>query len=247
MVVIDAPPEAGEIIEEAENLFSKPVTTVLLTHGHSDHIEGLDAFLRYPLTVYCSETLFEQLKPSFEGQKANLVGIKSRLILSFAGDIPVELFTVGTTAHSPWDIFIKLPEADILCTGDSVVDYQYAYFHSANIRYWISALQWLEKEKCSYILAGHGDSLFPFSYIRDFSNFLSTIKKAAEACFSRYRPSLENEIRFANISVKKIKKIVADFFSEKNESVLYLKEKAGSDAEREVRMVIWEFIREWIR
>lgn len=37
-IIIDAPPEPGEILEEAK---STQVNNILITHGHQDHLEGL--------------------------------------------------------------------------------------------------------------------------------------------------------------------------------------------------------------
>jgi hypothetical protein len=67
----------------------------------------------------------------------------------------------------------------------------------------------------------------------------------------RFHPELLdriNEERFANVDTDEVKVLIEEFFSERSRDVLFLEDKAGKeDARRTVRMVLWEFIREWIR
>jgi hypothetical protein len=101
------------------------------------------------------------------------------------------------------------------------------------------------------ILAGHSPEILPYSYITEFSDYLSVIEKCARSCFMRFHPELLDRIeeeRFASVTTDEVKELVEQFFSERGKDTIFLEEKAGPiDARRCIRMVLWELIREWIR
>jgi glyoxylase-like metal-dependent hydrolase (beta-lactamase superfamily II) len=251
VVIVDTPPEGIEMIDEAEKLFHKPVTTLFLTHGHTDHVDGLAPFLARDLTVYCNYRLLSYLIPAGQKIKANFTGIHGNLDLRLSGGVDVELLTLNDVAHSKGDMFVRIPALGIMCTGDSVVEYQTAYFHGADIRSWIYSLRKLYETNGKYILAGHGPSLFPYSYMNDFADHLSAVEKCARICFGRFHPELlgkTEEERFASVNTEEVKALVEQFFAERSVEAVGLEERAGKDdARSEVRMVLWELIREWIR
>ncbi|MDR1898657.1 MAG: MBL fold metallo-hydrolase [Treponema sp.] len=251
VVIVDAPPEGIEMADEAEKLFHKPVTALCLTHGHTDHVNGLAPYLERDITVYCNYRILSYLAPADYKGRAGFAGINGNLTLRLSGGIDVELFILGETAHSKGDMFIRMPAIGLLCTGDSVVEYQTAYFHGADIRGWIHSLELLAATNGKLILAGHSPEILPYSYITEFAGYLSTIEKCARGCFMRFHPELLDKIeeeRFANVTTDEVKELVEQFFSERTKDAVFLEEKAGPvDARRCVRMVLWELIREWIR
>jgi glyoxylase-like metal-dependent hydrolase (beta-lactamase superfamily II) len=251
VIVLDAPPGGIEMVEEVEKLFHKPLIGLCITHEHLDHTEGLAPFLELDISVYCNYRILSYLAPDTKKYNANIIGIDGELKLRLAGGIDVELFTLKDITHSRGDMFVRIPKLGIICAGDCVVEFQTAYFHGADTRSWIYALRKLADQKGSYILAGHGPSLFPYSYITEFADYLSVIEKCANLCFPRFHPELlgkTGEERFANVTTDEVKALIEDFFSERSGDVLFLEEKAGkTDARRTVRMVLWELIRAWIR
>jgi glyoxylase-like metal-dependent hydrolase (beta-lactamase superfamily II) len=254
VAVVDAPPEGIEIAGEVKKLFGKPITALILTHGHGDHTAGLPGFFESDfaggLTVYSSRRLLETLAPREHTYKPNFVGIDGKLELSFSGGVDIELFTPPDPMHSKWDMFVRIAGPEILCTGDAVVEYQTAYFHSADIHSWISNLHLLSQRRMNQVLAGHGPELFPWSYINDFADHLSAVERAARECLNRYKPEpgKTEKQRFANVAAPEIRNLVSAFFAENGPDVQYIEERAGkADARREVRMVLWEFVREFIR
>jgi glyoxylase-like metal-dependent hydrolase (beta-lactamase superfamily II) len=258
VIIVDAPPGGLEMAEEAEKLFGKPITAILLTHGHGDHIQGLEDFLNHDdrgafprgLTVFCSRHLFEDLEPVRRAHKTAFISVEGNTRLCFSRDIELELFTLNDVLHSHWDMFVRIAGPGILCTGDSVVEYETTHFHSANIHSWILSLGRLAEQRGNWVLSGHSPELLPYSYIGEFADFLSVIERAAKNCKAGYKPNpqVSDKERYADISTDKVRDLVEEFFSKPNEDIRFLEEKAGKeDARREVRMVLWEYIREFIR
>jgi glyoxylase-like metal-dependent hydrolase (beta-lactamase superfamily II) len=261
VIIVDAPPEGIEMVDEAEKLFHKPVTALCLTHGHSDHVNGLGPYLERDITVYCNYRILSYLDPetsplerfsSLRGKcRANFAAVHDRVDLRLSGGVDMELFISGDTAHSKGDMFVRLPALDLICAGDSVVEYQTAYFHGADIRGWIYSLRQLAKMKGELILAGHSPELLPYSYITEFADYLCVIEKCARICFTRFHPELlgkTEEERFVNVATDEVSALVEIFFDERSGDVILLEKKAGkTDARRTVRMTLWELIREWIR
>jgi hypothetical protein len=117
--------------------------------------------------------------------------------------------------HSKGDMFIRIPALELICTGDAVVEHQTTYFHGADIRGWIYSLQLLAGMNGKLILAGHSPELLPYSYITEFSSYLSVIEKCARICFMRFHPELLDKIeeeRFANVTTDEVRELVDQFF-----------------------------------
>jgi hypothetical protein len=132
-----------------------------------------------------------------------------------------------------------------------VVEFETAYFHSADIHSWIHTLHTLSAYGGKKVLAGHGPSLFPYSYIEEFAGYLEAVERCARLCFARYHaeePVEKDEDRFADANAAEAKELVERIFSEGGSEIDFLEEKAGKpDARRAVRMTLWEFIRGQIR
>jgi hypothetical protein len=131
-----------------------------------------------------------------------------------------------------------------------VVEYQTAYFHSADIRSWICSLRRLADQKGNFILAGHGETLFPYSYINEFADFLTIVEKCAKICMDRHWPNPDETLdeRFMKLSWNEVHDVVEQYFNEGDRDTKFLEEKAGPvDARREVRMTLWAMTRLYIR
>jgi len=88
------------------------VVTVFLTHGHPDHTNGVEAFVkRHNVPIYISKHEVAVLKPRHK----NLVEVEDRAVLK-TGAIEWECFL--TPGHSPGCHCFK--HGDILITGDTL-------------------------------------------------------------------------------------------------------------------------------
>ncbi|MDR3247252.1 MAG: MBL fold metallo-hydrolase [Treponema sp.] len=255
VAVVDAPPQGtAEILAEAERLFAKPVTALFLTHAHGDHFFGLPEYLETGaagrLTVYCSRRVIDTLAPELRNSPLSFVGVDGSLTLCFSGGIDLELFCPQDPMHSKWDMFVHIKEPGLICAGDAVVEYQNAYFHNADIHAWILGVRRLAERNVKWVLPGHGPELFPPSYIADFAHHLSSLEMAAKECLERLRkPAGENEkSRPLDTGTAEIADLVEKYFAERGALAREIQERVGDkDARREVRMVLWEMLRELIR
>jgi glyoxylase-like metal-dependent hydrolase (beta-lactamase superfamily II) len=250
VAIIDAPPGAIEMIDEAEKLFHKPVTEIFITHGHWDHVDGLSDFLDKDITIYCSYRLLDTIVPWDKTYKAHFVGVDGKITFRLAGDIKVELFTLNDVVHSKWDMFIRFPELGVLCGGDCINEYQTAYFHSSDIETWIASLRKLAAEGGQWILPGHGQELFPYSYVNDFADHLMLVEKIARNCFDESwpNPSEHADERFSHLTVPEIHEAVSNYFTKKSKDTITLVDRIGdADAQREVRAILYAICRMYIR
>jgi glyoxylase-like metal-dependent hydrolase (beta-lactamase superfamily II) len=250
VAIVDAPPKSIKMAEEAEKLFHKPVTVICLTHGHWDHQQGIAEWQDCGVTVFCSRRIIEDLGPDILNGKANFAGVDGNLKLYLGGGVEIELFTNNDVAHSKWDMFIRIPEAGVVCTGDSVVEYAKTYHNSADSRSWIVSLRRLASQPGAWVLPGHGSSLFPWAYINEFADWLSVIERAAKYVLVKNWPNPDPNIddRIQNLSVPDVIKAVDDYFNENGEEVKYLEARVDREnAKRVVRMVLYEHMRLYLR
>lgn len=248
VAAVDAPPGGIEMVEEAQKIFEKPIRWLFLTHGHGDHINGLDDFLDLDITIFCHRRLLDDLKPKLKSKKVNFVGVEGCLPMQFSG-LEVELFTLPDITHSKWDMFIRLPQMGILCTGDAVVEYQTAFYHGTDLDTWIRSLKQLAGEEGKYIFAGHANEPYEYRYIDSFIDHLETVQCAAKDCFNKYNAGggKTDKERFAGASSEDIAVFVEKYFRESDDVTAKIVERAGGEAQRQVRMALYALAREVLR
>lgn len=231
--VVDAPtPEgAAEMLEEAQSLFGLPVSIVFITHGHEDHVGGLPLFLRMEVSVFCSDRLLRELPRPTGATQATIVGLRDRTTVRLPG-LDIVCLPLDGTAHSPWDMLVRVPSARLVCAGDTVTDHSLLHFHYADVDGWVANLRSLESIPDELVLPGHGD-VYPFSKISETAAFIETLKRAAESCLSRL--SLE-EIR--TISEQRIDEIARAYLAENKPEAAVIRNQAENGALRELRMVL---------
>ena len=240
--VVDVPTREGarEIVEESQLLFDQPVSVIFITHGHDDHVDGLPAFLDRPVTIFCAQRLVDRI-PAGEGpQRATVVGVRDRTRVRMAG-MQVECLALEGTVHSPWDMLIRVPQAELVCTGDTVVDLSLLHFHSANVDNWIATLRSLSAESGALILPGHGE-IYPWSMVADTADFIETLRAAGTLCLSRLSAG-----EITRISEDRINEIVSAYLSGDSPEAMRIHARAGVGAVRELRMVLRNLLYEKLR
>ena len=176
VVVIDAlgsPALAERLIAQIRGMTAQPITTVILTHYHADHIYGLQAFKaigahiiahRAALAYLNSDTARLRLQAS-QHDLAPWIDADTRLVPAdewidgekdlVVGGVHFLIKPMGP-AHTPEDLAIYLPSEKVLFAGDVVFRDRVPYVGEADSRHWVAALDSLLTMDIKVIVPGHG-------------------------------------------------------------------------------------------
>lgn len=176
VVVIDAlgsPELARRLVAQIAQITPKPITHVIVTHYHADHIYGLQTFKalgarviahRAALAYLNSDTARLRLAASRQ-ELAPWVDENTQLLQAdewldqaqvlTVGGVNFEINPVGP-AHTPEDLVVYLPSEKVLFAGDLVFRSRIPYVGQADSRHWITALDSLLKFDTQVIVPGHG-------------------------------------------------------------------------------------------
>ncbi len=174
VVAVDAPSveAAQEMVQECQELFGKPITALVLTHPHPDHVLGLDALLQQTgqIPVYAGKGAGQEIQNQGMQVPEKLVEIEDKDNVS-VGNAMLHLEKVPVQAHSPWDLLLFLQHEQMLFTGDLVVPCNEMYFKDCLLSGWEETLTALQHRVDVTLLRGHGEAVEPAS-IRDQKRFL---------------------------------------------------------------------------
>jgi glyoxylase-like metal-dependent hydrolase (beta-lactamase superfamily II) len=204
-VVIDSlgsPVLARELIAEIKRVSGKPVTHVIVTHYHADHIYGLQEFKRAGARIIAqkdgreylnSDTARSRLAASRQ-DLAPWIDDATQLVPAdewIAG--PRELVVGGVRfllqpvgpAHTPEDLVVFLPSEKVLFAGDVVFRGRVPYVGQADSRHWIDALNTLLAFDAAVVVPGHGPTSTAaredMELTRDYLTYLrETMRRAAQ-------------------------------------------------------------------
>jgi glyoxylase-like metal-dependent hydrolase (beta-lactamase superfamily II) len=176
VVVIDAlgsPALANRLIAEIAKVTTKPITNIIVTHYHADHIYGLQVFKargaritahRAALAYLNSETARLRLEVSRQ-ELAPWVDAETHLMEAdewidgdrelVVGGVRLQIKPVGPS-HTPEDLTVYMPSEKVLFVGDLVFRSRIPYVGQADSRQWIIALDQLLAFDTMAIVPGHG-------------------------------------------------------------------------------------------
>ena len=176
VVVIDAlgsPALAERLIAQIGHVTTQPITTVILTHYHADHIYGLQAFKaigahiiahRAALQYLNSDTARLRLQAS-RHDLAPWIDDSTQLVPAdewidgekdlVVGGVHFLIKPMGP-AHTPEDLAIYVPSEKVLFAGDVVFRDRVPYVGEADSRHWIASLDSLLGMDIKVIVPGHG-------------------------------------------------------------------------------------------
>lgn len=205
VVVIDAlgsPALAERLLAQIKTVTPKPVTHVLVTHYHADHIYGLQTFKAMGAKIVAhreakeylnSETARLRMEASRQ-QLAPWVNDDTHLVHADQwidrdttlnlGGVEFQIKPVGPS-HTPEDIAVYMPSEKVLFAGDLVFRSRIPYVGQADSRHWISAMETLLAFDAAVIVPGHGglstESRKDMQLTRDYLVYLrSTMGQAAQ-------------------------------------------------------------------
>lgn len=176
VVAIDAlgsPELARELIAEIRRKTGKPVTHVILTHYHADHIYGLQEFKRAGAKIIAHRGGLEYLNSDtaqkrLEASRVDLapwIDANTRLVAAdewidgpremVIGGVRLLLQPVGP-AHTAEDLVVFLPAEKLLFAGDIVFRGRVPFIGQADSRHWIAALDTVLAFDAAVVVPGHG-------------------------------------------------------------------------------------------
>lgn len=176
VVVIDAlgsPALAQRLVDKIRGLTPLPITHVIVTHYHADHIYGLQVFKALGAKILANRKALEYLNS--ETARLRLQASQSELAPWINSDTHLQAadewldgpkdLTVGGVlfkilpvgpSHTPEDIVIYVPSKNLLFSGDLVFRGRIPYVGGANSRQWIESLDTLLSLGAHVIVPGHG-------------------------------------------------------------------------------------------
>ena len=176
VVVIDAlgsPALARELLDEIRKITPQPVTDVIVTHYHADHIYGLQVFKEQGARIWAhrsgqiylnADTARLRLQASSE-ELAPWVDAQTRLVQADEwldgprrlerGGVSLMIEPVGP-AHTPEDLVIVVPDERVLFAGDLVFRGRIPFVGQANSKQWIASLDRLLAFDARKVVPGHG-------------------------------------------------------------------------------------------
>jgi glyoxylase-like metal-dependent hydrolase (beta-lactamase superfamily II) len=169
------PAQAREILDDLRELRAGPVSVVVNTHGHHDHVFG-NAQLR-PAPIWGHERCKAMIEATGEEQLAGFRNAMPDLADELAEvvlDPPDQLFSETATidlggreirlaylgrGHTDNDIVVSIPDADVLCAGDLLENGAPPYFGDGYPIDWpgtVETMRALVGDR-TVVVPGHGD------------------------------------------------------------------------------------------
>ena len=118
VIAVDAPPTMGDLTEVIAGVTDRPITHVVYSHAHTDHIGGAAAYPKDAVRVAHAETARLLAEVGDPRRPVPAITFEGAMTLR-AGDAVLELAHHGPN-HTPGNIFIHAPDHGALMLVDVV-------------------------------------------------------------------------------------------------------------------------------
>jgi quinoprotein relay system zinc metallohydrolase 1 len=227
VIVIDTGPSRlyGEAMRAAiSRVTDLPVTKVLLTHHHPDHVLGNQAFADVPIAALAGTS--ELLREQGNAMAENMYRLVGDWMRGTEVVLPNETLAPGTLevagrplrllalrGHTGADLAILDERSGVLFAGD-ILFFQRALTtpNSPGLDVWLDDLTTLEALPWKRLVAGHGpvaDNAEPFRQMRDYLGWLDGLLRDAASSGADMNEVIQSPIpeRFAGISLTRFELI----------------------------------------
>ncbi len=170
----------------------RPIRTLVNTHHHGDHTHGncllpLATIIGHPR---CREAILATPfppDPAVFGEVAwgelrhapPFVTFEDRLTV-WVGDLKVELWYVGTPAHTTNDVFAWIPERKVCFTGDIVFNGGTPFVPMGSVAGSLLALERIRELGAETLVPGHGPICTP-AILDDLAAYFRVVQETARA------------------------------------------------------------------
>ena len=140
-----------QILDYYQALGSPEISAILITHGHGDHIGGLD---RLQETMQCPVRCHPKLEPMLAQRlgAGAVVKLRSRELIPTGGGVALcALFTPG---HEDDHVCYYLAADRVLFSGDNILGNSSSSVR--NLKQYMSSLELMAKQRPEVICPGHG-------------------------------------------------------------------------------------------
>jgi glyoxylase-like metal-dependent hydrolase (beta-lactamase superfamily II) len=179
---------------------SQPVRTVVVSHYHSDHFYGVQAFAGPGVEIIAHQLVRDYLATAapqlrLEERRQSLarwVNRRSRIVepTRYVGDeatfrlggLTFRVLHAGP-AHTPEDLMMLVEEEGVLFVGDLMMAGRIPYVADADVSAWIAAIDRVLTMKPKVVVGGHGpystDAVTDLTTTRDYLVYLKAQLSAA--------------------------------------------------------------------
>jgi glyoxylase-like metal-dependent hydrolase (beta-lactamase superfamily II) len=170
--------------QDLESFFKLPVKYLFLTHAHSDHRNGMDAFKDTILLI--SQKCKDNMPKNTRFAVWNIETFEDKFILE-EKNLLVEFHHVG--GHSLGSSVAYVPSERVLFAGDLFFEetinlgmpflgfYQSSPRKTANPEEYLKAFESFKSMKLDYIVPGHGNVITnPQEYLEEQKEFFNSLK-----------------------------------------------------------------------
>ncbi len=196
VIVIDTGPSLAygqQMRKSIKTVTDKPVTKVLLTHHHPDHILGSQAY--HDVNIYALPKTIEHIREQADGFLNNLYRIVGHwmrgtetmnnfmpLITEYEDFEDHKLIYLSVSGHTQGDLVVFDETTGVLFAGDLIFHNRALTTPNANPKIWLDSLETIKSLNYKKIVPGHGDiadSGYPIDQTIDYLTWLeSTIRSA---------------------------------------------------------------------
>lgn len=193
VVVVDAPPSYSAHIRQAiADVTTKPITHVIYSHAHSDHIGGVTDVGGHPVVIAQEETLRLLARAKDPKRPLPSVTFKSRYRLVVGSQV-LELSYHGS-AHEPGNIMIYAPKQKVLMLVDIVFPGWMPWRRFAlakDIPGYFQEVADIDKLPFEKFVGGHVSRWGTHEDVRTQLDFMNDLKSAAASALQSTMPGEE--------------------------------------------------------